>query len=142
MSEKIDQFCESLRVKLTKMESSFEKMREGVHASLGEAEVEVRERRDAVAAEITAAQAEVADARNAAEKWVENAKTTSAETVASWKSNADAKHLALRADAAEAYASVTKKIANAALDEANLAALDAWLARHDADDATAKIDKA
>jgi len=142
MSEKIDQFCESLRVKLTKMESSFAKMREGVHTSIGEAEAEVRARRDDVAAEISAAQAEVADARGAVEKWVEDTKTTSSETIASWKSSADAKHLALRADAAEAYASATKKIANAALDEANLAALDAWLARHDADDAATTTDKA
>ena len=103
MSERIDQFCESLRVKLTEIEGNFAKMREGVHTSISGAEAEVRKSRDAVAAEIIAAQAEVADARSAAGKWVEAANSTSAETVASWKSSADAKHLALRADAAEAY---------------------------------------
>ena len=137
MSERIDGFCEKLRVKLTKVETDIAAIRDRIHSSADTAEAEILKRRDAVSAEVTAARAGLADAKAAAEKWTEEKKATTTEMVEEWKATANAKLLSKRADAAEAYAAAALQIAMEALDEADLAALDAWIARVDADEAAA-----
>lgn len=133
MSERIDRFCENLRVKLTSVETDVAAIRERIHASVGSAESEILKRRDAVAADVTATRENLAGAKAAAATWAEEQKATTSEMIEDWKATANAKLLCKRADAAEAYAEATLQIAMEAVDEANLAALDAWIARADAD---------
>ena len=139
MSERIDRFCENLRVKLTSVESDIAAIRERLNSSVDSAQVEILKRRDAVATKVTAAKGELADARAAVADWTDAQKATTTEMVDEWKASANTKLLSKRADVAEAYASATMTIAMEALDEANLAALDAWLARADADEAAKAV---
>ena len=138
MSEKIDEFCENLRIKLTEIEGGVTKMVERIDASVDTAEDEIRNRRDAVAAELAKQEADVVETTAAVKKWTEEAKGITAETVAGWVARADLEKLNLRVNAAEAYASATMKLAAAAMSKADLAAQDAWLARADANAATKK----
>jgi len=58
--------------------------------------------------------------------------------IAEWKAKAETAHLKHRADLAERYAQATIAAAMAALDEAEQATLEAWLARADADSGRSK----
>jgi hypothetical protein len=57
---------------------------------------------------------------------------STADRVAEWKSNRETSKLQNRADKAERYAAATIAVALAAVDEAEQAAIEAWLTRQDA----------
>ena len=69
-------------------------------------------------------------------KWVDEFKLASNEKIAEWKAKREKTKLQSRAENAERYAVAAAIIALAAVDEAEQAALEAWLARKDADIAT------
>jgi hypothetical protein len=66
-------------------------------------------------------------------KWVDEFKLASNEKIAEWKAKREKAKLQSRAENAERYAVAAAVIALAAVDEAEQAALEAWLARKDAD---------
>lgn len=132
MSERIDKFCEDLRVKLTGIEANADGLKKRVVTSIDEAKAEASKRHDAVAAQLAATSAKVEASKAAMLKWAKDRKATTAAAVAGWKADADVAKLNLLADAAEAYAISAIDVANASIDEAELAALDAWIARADA----------
>jgi len=135
MGQRIDQFSEDLRVKLTNIDGRFTSLRSKIDSKAQDAEREVRSQLDQARkrseqnrAEILAAQARVKD-------WAENRKTATTEKIAEWKAKRDTNKLQSRADEAERYATAAIAIAMAAVDEAEQAALEAWLARQEADSA-------
>jgi hypothetical protein len=65
--------------------------------------------------------------------WVEEKKTATSEKIAAWKAQHDVKKLAAYADSAEDYAVASIQLAAAAVDEAERAAVEAVVARMDAD---------
>jgi hypothetical protein len=65
--------------------------------------------------------------------WVEEKKTMTHDKIAQWKEQGDAKRLVARADLSENYAVTAMEIAAAAVDEAERAAVEAVVARMDAD---------
>ncbi len=68
-------------------------------------------------------------------KWVEERKATTSEKIAEWKTKRVMAKLQSRADGAERYAAAAALVASAALDEAEQASVEAWLARKDVDTA-------
>jgi len=89
MGQRIDQFCEDLRVKLTNIDGRFTSLTSKIDSKAQDAEREVRSQLDQARkrseqnrAEILAAQARVKD-------WAESRKTATTEKIAEWKAKRD-----------------------------------------------------
>ena len=134
MGERIDQFCENLRIKLTSIDNNMKALKARIDGNVRtEEDVRiyldgVKKRIDQDRAKVTAAQADI-------KKWVEERKATTSEKIAEWKTKREMAKLQSRADSAERYAAAAAIVASAALDEAEQASVEAWLARKDADTA-------
>ena len=70
--------------------------------------------------------------------WADERKAVTSDKIAEWKAKREIGKLASRADRAERYAAAAVDVAVAAVDEAEQASLEAWLARQDADYAQSK----
>ena len=66
-------------------------------------------------------------------KWAEERKAVTDETIVQWKAKLEKAKLKGLAEAAERYAAGATIVALAAVDEAEQASLEAWLARKDAE---------
>ncbi len=135
MSERIDQFCENLRVKLTGIESNMQSLKTKIDSKTQSAEQEVRTRLDAVKKRIDQERPKVTAAQADIKKWVEDRKATTNQKIAEWKAKSEQSMLKGWADFAERYAGAASAVALAAVDKAEQAALEAWLARKEADSA-------
>lgn len=82
-------------------------------------------------AKIAAAQADI-------KGWADEKKAATSDKIAEWKAKRELTKLQGRADKAERYAAAASAVAVAALDEAEEASLEAWLARQDANSAQAQ----
>lgn len=138
MSQRIDQFCEDLRVKLTNIEGALKGVKGKIEGKAQHAEQEVRSHLERVRGRIEQDRAKASAARAEVNAWVEGRKVTTAEKIAEWKTKREISKLQNRADQAERYAAAAEVIALAAVDEAEQAAVEAWLARQDADAAQVK----
>ena len=135
MSERIDQFCENLRIKLTSIDKKMQQLKAKIDSKAQTAEREVRTQLDAVKKRLAQDRTKVETAQTDVKKWVDEFKLASNEKIAEWKDKREKAKLQSRAENAERYAVAAAVIALAAVDEAEQAALEAWLARKDADTA-------
>lgn len=133
MSERIDQFCENLRIKLTTVDKGLQALKTTIDAKTRNAEQDVRTYLAAVEQRAERDRARVTAARHEMKKWLDERKAVSDEMIAKWKANLDRARLQSRAEQAEVYATAAALVASAAVDEAEQASLEAWLARKDAD---------
>ncbi len=132
MGQRIDQFCEDLRIKLTSIDDSMTSLKAKIDAKAKNAEQDVRKHLDDVHKHIASDQGKVAAANAKMAKWVEQKKETTNAKIAEWKTKHEIAKLQDRAEFAEDYAAAARDVAKAALDVAEQASLEAWLARHDA----------
>ena len=135
MSERIDQFCENLRVKLTSIDNNMQALKAKIDSKGQAAEHDARAQLDAVKKRIEQDRAKVTAAQNDVKKWVDERKATADAKIAEWKAKHEKAKLKSRADNAASYAAAAAAIALAAVDEAEQASLEAWLAKKDADSA-------
>jgi chromosome segregation ATPase len=135
MSERIDQFCENLRVKLTTIDNNMQALKTKIDSKAQTAEQDVRIQLDAIKKRIEQDRTKVANAQADINKWVADRKAATNEKIAEWKVKREKAKLQSRADGAERYAVAAVAVALAAVDEAEQATLEAWLARKDADSA-------
>ena len=135
MSERIDQFCENLRIKLTSIDKKMQELKAKIDSKAQTAEQEVRTQLDAVKKRLAQDRTKVETAQADVKKWVDEVKLASNEKIAEWKDKREKAKLQSRAENAERYAVAAAIVALAAVDEAEQAALEAWLARKDADTA-------
>ena len=135
MNERIDQFCENLRVKLTSIDNNMQALKAKIDSKARTAEQDVQSHLDSVKKRIAQDRTKLAAAQADIKKWAEERKAASDEKVAEWKAKLEKAKLKGRADAAERYAAGAAVVASAAVDEAEQAWLEAWLARRDADSA-------
>jgi hypothetical protein len=133
MSERIDQFRENLRIKLTGIDNELRALKTKIDSDAKAAERDVRNHLDAVKKLVEQERSKVATAQSDIKKWVDERKVETNEKVAEWKAKREKTKLQGRADFAERYAAAAVVVALAAVDEAEQAALEAWLARKDAD---------
>ena len=99
------------------------------------AEQEVRTRLDAVRNRIAQDCTKLETAQADVQKWVDVFKLASNEKIVAWKAKREKAKLRSCADNAERYAVAADLGALAAVDPAEQAALEAWLARKDAETA-------
>lgn len=135
MSERIDQFCENLRMKLTSIDKNMQQLKATIDSKAQTAEQEVRTRLDAVKNRIAQDRTKLETAQADVKKWVDDFKLASNEKIAEWKAKREKAKLRSRAENAERYAVAAAFVALAAVDAAEQAALEAWLARKDAETA-------
>ena len=138
MSQRIDQFCENLRVKLTNIESDFHDLKAKIEAKGQHVEQGVRSHLENVQKRIEQNRGKASASQVEVKEWLEARKTATADRVADWKAKFETRKLQNRADGAERYAEAAIVVAPATVDEAERASLEAWLARHDADSEQAK----
>jgi DNA primase large subunit len=133
MTERIDQFCETLRLKLTNIESSMELLKAKISSSAISAEHEVRKHLDLVKRRVDQERGKLESAHDDLRKWALERRAISDEVIAEWKGKLEKAKLQSRAIKADHYAVAAAALAVAAVDEAEQAALEAWLARKDAE---------
>jgi predicted nucleic acid-binding Zn-ribbon protein len=133
MSERIDKFCENLRLKFTSVDNNMGSLKAKIDAKARTAEQDVQSHLDGVKKRIEQDRAKVTAAQADIKKWVEERKATAGEKIAEWKTKRETAKLQSRATGAERYAAAAAVVALAAVDEAEQASLEAWLARKDAD---------
>ena len=138
MSQRIDQFCEDLRLKLTNIDSGLGSLKAKIDGKAELAEHEVRSHLDNVRRRVEQGRAKVAAAQAKIKNWADDQKTATTDKIAEWKTKREVAKLQNRAEQAEQYAAAAADIAVAALDNAEEAALEAWLARQDAKSAQPK----
>ncbi len=138
MGQRIDQFSEDLREKLTSIDDGMHDIKAGIDRRNADAEQRVRDHLDAVRARLDHRRQSLADANGRVKDWAEEKKLETDAQVAAWKQKREIDKLEKRAGKAEDYAAAASEVALAAVDEAEQAALEAWLARVDADIAAGK----
>ena len=131
MSQRIDQFCDHLRRRLNAIEKRLSELQKKI-------EQDRETTRNSIARDVKAAEgslyrikddANAARARMLAE--VAKRKGESEEVIAEWMRNRETEKLERRAEDAEVFAAWSMMVAAAAIDEADLAALEAIAARLD-----------
>jgi hypothetical protein len=135
MSQRIDQFCENLRQKLTMTDSGLEGLKNKIGTKAGHVEQDVQNHLDRVHTRIEQGRAKLTTAQADMKSWAEERKAITSAKIAEWKAKRDLDKLRRRADSAERYAAAAIDVVVAVIDEAEQAALEAWLAREDADTA-------
>jgi type II secretory pathway component PulK len=132
MSEHLDRLCGDLRIKLHGIDRRLEALKGNAMATSEKAQQAVESQLDRVEQRIydNRIAVEVANARVKA--WLEGKKAGFDASRFGWKQSREVHLLNTRADDAEAYASAVFELAAAAADEATQAALEALLARNDA----------
>jgi hypothetical protein len=130
MGQRIDRFCEDLRLKLTDIDSGIGGLKAKIDGTQN-AEQEVRSHFDKVQKRIEQDRTKLSAAQTEVKNWVEERKTETRDRVAEWKAKRETSKLQNRADKAERYSAATIVVALAAADKAERAALEAWLARQD-----------
>ena len=135
MNERIDQFCENLRVKLTSIDNDMRALKAKIDSKARTAEQDVQSHLDSVKKRIAEDRTKLAAAQADIKKWADEREAVAVEKIAEWKAKLEKAKLKSRAEAAERYAAGAAVVAWAAVDEAEQASLEAWLARKDADSA-------
>ncbi len=135
MSARIDQFCENLRIKLTSIDNNMQELKAKIDSKAQTAEREARTQLETVKKRIEQDRTKLETAQADIQKWVDDFKAASNEKIVEWKDKREKAKLQSRAENAERYGVAAAVIALAAVDEAERAALEAWLARKDADTA-------
>lgn len=138
MGQQIDQFYENLRVKLTDAKNHVDGLKVKIEAKAQNAEQDVRSHLDHVQKRIEQDRTKVSAAQAEVTNWVEAKKSATATKIAEWKAKHETSQLQNRADRAERYAAASIEVAVAAVDDAEQATLEAWLARQDSNSAQAK----
>jgi hypothetical protein len=80
----------------------------------------------------------VSSAQTEVKNWVDERKIATRDAITDWKAKRETSKLQNRADKAERYSAGAIVVALAAVDQAEQAALEGWLARQDANSTQAK----
>ena len=133
MSERIDQACENLRVKLNQVDERLDELKSKIKGDAESAQKELRIRAEKLERRIDENRNQLASAKAEAKGWLDERKSAAREKIADWKAKREIDKLENRAAEAESYAEAAVAIAAAALDDAEHATIEAIVARYDAD---------
>jgi hypothetical protein len=133
MSEKFDNFCSEIRTKINDADKRIRDLKANAVGATEKAKVEAKAQLAALENKAKEQKARTAAADAKLKTWVEEKKTMTHDKIAQWKEQRDVKRLGARADLSEHYAATAMEIAATAVDEAERAAVEAVVARMDAD---------
>jgi hypothetical protein len=138
MGQRIDQFCEQLRTKLTQIDTGLQNLKGKIDSKARTADQDAQAHLDKVKNRIAQDQTKVTAAQAKMKDWVQARNVETHAKIAEWKNKRETSKLQNRADRADQFAAAAIVVAAAAVDEAEQASVEAWLARQDADSAPAK----
>ena len=138
MGQRIDQFCENLRQKLTMTDSGLDGLKAKIDGKTARVEQDVQSHLDRVQKRIEQGRTKLSAAQADVKNWADERKAVTSNKIAEWKAKREIGKLQSHADKAERYAAAAIDVVVAAVDEAEQASLEAWLARQDADYAQSK----
>jgi hypothetical protein len=127
MSQRIEQFRETFRLKLMQADSDLSALKAKIDAKAETAERDARACLDEVAQRVEQSERKAKTARADVEKWMTERKAVAQDSLAVLKIKGETATVKAQAD-----------VAVAAIDAAEHAALEAWLARREADRAPGK----
>jgi hypothetical protein len=133
MSERISRLCDELRIKLHGIDRRLEALKSNGVATFDRSQDALESQLDRVEQRIYDNRVTVEAANVRVKAWLMEKKAGSVAGEVLWTERHKDHLLEVRADDAEAYAIAVFELAAAAADEATLAALQALLARNDAD---------
>ena len=133
MSVEIDEFCERLRLRLDRIDDGVKAVRKKVLARSSAMEADLLANLAELELHVDARMAEMEAARQRVATWNKAKLSSIAEKVDEWKQRRDRVNLQRRAAEAEEIATQSFDIAIFAIEQAEQAALEAHLARADAD---------
>ena len=134
MSQQIDSFCEKLRGKLNEMDDHLQQLKASAKAGSEKARQDLHLQAEKLRANLDADRASIEAAKIRMKDWAAGKKATFDEKVAQWKAQRKQEQLKRRAEAADEYASDAVAVAVAAVDDAYEAAIEAIIARGNADE--------
>src|SRR6185295_436794 len=134
MSQQIDSFCEKLRGKLDEMDYRLQQLKASAKAGSEKARQNLHSQAEKLRANLDADRASIEAAKIRMKDWAAGKKATFDEKVAQWKAQRKQEQLKRRAEAADEYASDAVAVAVAAVDDAYEAAIEAIIARGNADE--------
>jgi len=134
MSQQIDSFCEKLRGKLNEMDNRLQQLKASAKADSEKARQDLHSQAEKLRASLDADRASIEAAKIRMKDWAAGKKATFDEKVAQWKAQRKQEQLKRRAEAADEYASDAVAVAVAAVDDAYEAAIEAIIARGNADE--------
>lgn len=129
MSERVDNFCNDLRDHLNAVEARLSEVKASVQSSATETQEAVEAKKKEIEASFKAEEQKVEDAKAKAKNWFEAKAAETEAEIENWKTQREIHKLEKRAGNAEDYAATAIIIAAAAVDEAEIAILDAVSAR-------------
>jgi hypothetical protein len=133
MNEKIESFSKELRAKLDGLDKRLKDLTVSAKGSTEKAKGEAKAQLAALESRAKEQHAKVQSAEAKTRAWLEEKKTATSENIAAWKAQRDVKKLAAHADSTEQYAVASMRLAAASIDAAERAAVEAVVARMDAD---------
>ncbi len=132
MSERIGRLCDELRIKLHGMDRRLEVLKSNGMATFDQSQEVLESQLDRVEQRIYDNRIIVEAANARVKGWLDGQKASLDASRVGWEKTRQVHLLNTRADDAEAYAGAVFDLAAAAADEAAQAALEALLARNDA----------
>jgi NTP pyrophosphatase (non-canonical NTP hydrolase) len=133
MSAAVDQFCDKLRDQLNAIEGRFAAFTADMQSLSEKAEASVRGKLDEARAKVEAQKGKIEKTRDNLKAMAQQKVAETKEAINVWKANHETRKLKARADRAEDYAADAIIYAQAAIDRAEEAILEAVVARMDAD---------
>lgn len=137
MGEKIDEFCSDLRDDLTAAENRLQYLKVQVDNAGQETREAIQTKLDQAKSDLEEQKHKADERQHRVKSYLEDKVAEAQHDISDWKAKHELKKLEKRAERREYYAADTVLIAMAAIDEANVAILEALEARLDADDAEA-----
>ena len=121
------------------MDDRLQQLKASAKAGSEKARQDLHSQAEKLRANLDADRASIEAAKTRMKDWAAGKKATFDEKVVQWKAQRTQEQLKRRADAAEGYASDAFAVAVAAVDEAHEAAIEAIIARGDADVSPVKL---
>jgi hypothetical protein len=133
MDQKVENFRKELRAKLDGVEKRLKELNATTKNVTEKTRSEVKAQLAALDSRAKAQRAKQQEVEAKAKTWLERKKVDTSEKIATWKAQHEVNKLTAHAKDAEDYAAAAMQLAIAAVDESERAAVEAVVARLDAD---------
>ena len=133
MSETFDKFCSDVRTKINDADKRLKDLKASAKNAGEKAKDDAKAHLVTLENKAKDQQAKIEASKAKVKAWADGKKAVTAENIAEWKAQRQVRKLTDRADDAESYAVAAMQIAAAAVDAAETAAVEAVVARIDAD---------
>ena len=135
-SQNLDQLSQDVRTRLANIDGSLKSLKAKVDGDARQADAEARSQLAKVSADVEANKPQLAAAEAQMTQWVQAQKAATSQKIAEWKASQEFTKLQARAAEAERYAAAARDVAVAKLNAAHRAALEAYIAKKDANSAS------